>query len=145
MDTNENKANQTQANQSEAEIKAKIDSAAEEAKQKHAADEKKRLADLKSAFPKDLEFAIEQFEAGASLVEAKAAYADVLQKKLTEKENGADPLQSGDSAGEGDGENFVSLGKKMAKEEKIPLGQAYKKLAAEKPEIYQAYKQSLGL
>jgi len=145
MDTNENKANQTQANQSEAEIKAKIDSAAEEAKQKHAADEKKRLADLKSAFPKDLEFAIEQFEAGASLVEAKAAYADVLQNRLSEKENGADPLQSGDSAGEGDGENFVSLGKKMAKEEKIPLGQAYKKLAAEKPELYQAYKQSLGL
>jgi len=146
MDTNENKANQTQANQSEAEIKAKVEAAAEEAKQKHAADEKKRLADLKSAFPDDLEFAIEQFEAGASLVEAKAAYADVLQKKLTEKENsGEDPLQSGDSAGEGDGENFVSLGKKMAKEEKIPLGQAYKKLAAEKPEIYQAYKQSLGL
>jgi len=152
MDTNENKANQTQANQSEAEIKAKIDSAAEEAKQKHAADEKKRLADLKSAFPKDLEFAIEQFEAGASLIEAKAAYVEVLQKKIDEKEkggkkenSGVDPLKSGDSASDGDEENFVALGKKMAKEEKIPLGQAYKKLAAEKPELYQAYKQSLGL
>ena len=86
------------------------------------------------------------------MIEAKAAYADVLQKKLDEKEkereeenSGADPLQSGDSASAGDGENFLALGKKMAKEEKIPLGQAYKKLAKEQPELHKAYKESLGL
>jgi len=148
-------ANEKQTNQSEEEVKAKVEAAAEEAKQKHASDEKKRLAELKGAFPNDLEFAIEQFEAGASLIEAKAAFADVLQKKLDEKEKeeekekgkeaGADPLKSVDSAGEGDGDNFVTLGKKMAKEEKIPLGQAYKKLAREQPELHKAYKESLGL
>mgnify|MGYP005996089675 CR=1 FL=1 len=40
--------------------------------------EMRRLAELKSAFPNDPEFAIEQWEQGASLTEAKAAFADVL-------------------------------------------------------------------
>jgi len=56
---------------------------------------------------------------------------------------GAEPLQSGDSA-QG-GENFVQLGKQIAKEEKIPLGAAYKKLARERPELHRAYKDSLGV
>lgn len=47
------------------------------------------LAELKAAFPKDREFALDQFEAGATLGEAKAAYADVLQKKLDEAEEKA--------------------------------------------------------
>jgi len=115
------------------------------AKKQVSADEKKRLADLKSAFPKDLAFAVEQFEAGASVTEAKAAFADVLQKRLDEKESqGAEPLQSGDSASSG-GANFIALGKQMAKEQKIPLGQAYKILAKEQPDLHAAYKQSLGL
>jgi signal peptide peptidase SppA len=142
-------ANETETKQNEDEIKAKVDAAAEEAKKTTAAEEKKRLADLKAAFPKDLEFAIEQFEAGASLIEAKAAYVEVLQKKIDEKEkeetDGADALATGDSAGDGDGEDFITLGKKKAKEEGIPLGQAYKKLAKERPELHKAYKQSLGL
>jgi hypothetical protein len=115
------------------------------AKKQVSADEKKRLADLKSAFPKDLAFAVEQFEAGASVTEAKAAFADVLQKRLDEKEGqGVEPLQSGDSASSG-GVNFIALGKQMAKEQKIPLGQAYKLLAKEQPDLHAAYKQSLGL
>ncbi len=129
------------------EIQAKVDQAAEAAKTKAASDEKKRLADLKAAFPKDLAFAIEQFEAGATVTEAKAAYVEVLQRKIDEKEKesqGAAPLQSGDSAVAG-GENFVQLGKQMAKEQSIPLGQAYKNLAKERPELYAAYKASLGL
>ena len=134
----------------EQEIQTKIDKAAETARAEATDGEKKRLSELKGAFPKDLEFAIEQFGAGATLTEAKAAYSEVLQKKLDEKEtkkiDGEEPLNSGDSAGgDGPGENFVTLGKKMAKEEKIPLGQAYKKLAADQPGLHKAYKQSLGL
>jgi signal peptide peptidase SppA len=143
MDTNENKAEQEKIEKEKAELAAQKKIAEQE---KIQLEERGRLSELKKAFPDDLEFAIEQFEAGVSLIEAKAAYADVLQKKLTEKENiGADPLKSVDSTAAADGENFVSLGKKMAKEEKIPLGQAYKKLAKERPELHKAYKQSLGL
>jgi hypothetical protein len=40
--------------------------------------EMRRLAELKSAFPNDPDFAIAQWELGASLTEAKAAFADVL-------------------------------------------------------------------
>lgn len=123
----------------------KHDEALAAAKKQVSADEKKRLSDLKSAFPKDLAFAVEQFEAGASVTEAKAAFADVLQKRLDEKEvQGPDPLKSGDSASDG-GANFLSLGRQMAKDEKIPLGAAFKKLAKEQPDLHAAYKQSLGL
>jgi len=148
MDTNENKAEQEQIEKEKSELDAQKKKAEQE---KIQLEERKRLSELKAAFPKDLEFAIEQFEAGASIIEAKAAYVPVLQKKIDEKEkekeesSGTDPLQSGDSANAGGGENFVALGKKMAKEEKIPLGQAYKKLAREKPELHAAYKKSLGL
>jgi len=116
------------------------------AKKQASADEKKRLADLKSAFPKDLAFAVEQFSAGASVTEAKAAFADVLQGRLDEKESqGPEPLRSGDSASAGGGGSFLSMGKQMARDEKIPLGAAYKKLAKEQPDVYVEYKQSLAV
>jgi len=131
---NENQPNEEQLNQ-----------IAKEAAEKAKKENKQRLSELKAAFPDDLEFAIEQFEDGASLVEAKAAYADVLLKKLKEKETeGASAIESGDSS-EGESKNFVEAGKKLAKEEKIPLGQAYKKLAKENPELYKSYKASLSL
>jgi ClpP class serine protease len=123
---------------------SQITAATQTARQQTEADDKKRLKDLKTAFPDDLAFAVEQFEAGASLMEAKAAYADVLQEKLKSRDNkGAAPLASGDSADSG--ENFIAIGKQIARDEKIPLGLAYKKLARERPELHRAYKQSLGL
>lgn len=125
-------------------VQQQIAQASASAKQQAAAESKQRLSDLKAAFPDDLPFAVAQFEAGSSLIEAKAAYSDVLQKKLNAKTNpGVAPLVSGDSAD--GGEDFITLGKQMARDEKIPLGAAYKKLAKERPELHRAYKQSLGL
>jgi len=127
-----------------ADIQQQIADAGAAAKQQAAAESRQRLSDLKAAFPEDLPFAVAQFEAGSSLIEAKAAYADVLQKRLKAKDNqGPDPLASGDS--NDGGENFVQRGKQIAKEEKIPLGSAYSKLARERPELHVAYKASLGL
>lgn len=48
--------------------------------------ERKRAADIKAAFPGDPAFALEQIEKGSTVAEAKAAFADVLQAKLAEKE-----------------------------------------------------------
>jgi signal peptide peptidase SppA len=47
--------------------------------------ERERLGELRAAFPGDLEFAVQQFELGASLLEAKAAYADLLKIRLDER------------------------------------------------------------
>lgn len=125
-------------------VQSQIAAAGATARQQAEADNKKRLKDLKAAFPDDLAFAVEQFEAGVTLIEAKAAYADILTARLKAKAGaGADPIASGDSAASG--ENFLTLGKQMAKEENIPLGLAYKKLARQRPELHKAYKQSLGV
>ena len=42
-------------------------------------EERKRVSDIKAAFPKHLEFAFSQIEKGSSLLEAKVAFNDVLQ------------------------------------------------------------------
>lgn len=110
-------------------------------------EEKTRLAELKAAFPDDLAFAVEQHEKGASLTEAKAAYAEVLKVKLaTEKKanaefaekakagQGAQPVEFNESA-EG-GEDFMAVAKTRAKEEKIPIREALRKVAQERPDLY---------
>lgn len=48
------------------------------------AEEKKRVTDIKAAFPDDAAFALDVIESGKSLLEAKADYADVLKKRLTD-------------------------------------------------------------
>ena len=132
MDNTENKL-------SNEEIQKQIKAESE----KTSAAEKKRLADLKAAFPKDLEFAVAQFEAGSDVTQAKANYVPILQARIDAKEQGEEPLKSGNSADVG--LDFIAQGKQIAKDEKIPLGMAYKKLAKQNPELHAAYKQSLGL
>jgi signal peptide peptidase SppA len=52
------------------------------------------IAELKAAFPKDPAFALEAAEKALTLTEAKAAYADVLQSKLAEKDQTIQQLQT---------------------------------------------------
>lgn len=47
--------------------------------------ERKRAQELKAAFPKDPSFALKHIEAGSSVLEARAAYADELQKRLDDQ------------------------------------------------------------
>lgn len=47
--------------------------------------ERKRVADLQAAFPKEPEFAMKHVLAGSSVLEAKAAFADVLQERLSKR------------------------------------------------------------
>lgn len=123
-----------------------VKAAEDTAKKQSAADEKKRFADLKAAFPKDLDFAVAQFEAGSTVTEAKANYVPVLQARIDAKEAaGEEPIKSGDSKSQGEGSSFIAEGKKMAKDLNIPLGQAYKKLAKEQPELHAEYRRSIGV
>lgn len=48
--------------------------------------ERARAAEIRKAFPNHLAFALEQIELGASLPEARAAFATVLEKELAEKD-----------------------------------------------------------
>jgi len=117
--------------------------------------ERKRLSDLRAAFPEDPEFAVKQFEAGASLDEAKVAYCDVLQKKNAELADklqkaeaalpdGAVPVEHGE-APEGSAEqDFMSVSRALAEEKKISLTDAMRRTARDNPELFQAFKQKAG-
>jgi signal peptide peptidase SppA len=61
--------------------KEELAAAETKAKSEQQSADRQRLTDLKAAFPKDLVFAFEQYEKGASVEQAKASYADVLQAR----------------------------------------------------------------
>jgi hypothetical protein len=126
--------------------------AAEEAKR----NERQRMGDLKAAFPEDESFALEQFMAGASVAEAKAAYCSVLQGKLTaaagkitelEKKavtpapapaaTGAAPVASeAPGAATAESGDFLAQAKQKARDEKITMTAAMQQLARENPDLH---------
>ena len=117
----------------EQETEKKAETPTVDAEQVKAA-ERDRLEELRAAFPKDPDFAMEQFAAGASLTEAKAAYSDVLQGRLdaAEKEkaeaatktvDGADATIGATAAegnqgadGDDDGRDFLAVARAYAVE-----------------------------
>lgn len=103
--------------------------------------ERQRMTSLRDAFPKDAQFAMEQFAAGATLIEAKAAYADVLGERLDQAEQAAEQKQTdaaapagtdatiGASEGEGNAAaaakpDFIAVSKAYAAEHKCSMTQA---------------------
>ena len=139
-----------------ARAKVEVEKAAEEARTSERDNQNKRLMEFKEAFPDDLEFAMDACGRGLSVTEAKAERYDVVNKQLAEttkksskaevekKPGGAKAISTGDTDNEGQN-NFVSAAKELAKAEKIKLGEAYKRVAREQPELYQAHITSLGL
>jgi len=134
-----------------------IEAANKKAAAQARAEERQRMADLKAAFPDDPEFAMKAFEAGQDVGLAKADYCDVLSARLKEKTDaaataanaaavtaGAKAVETEDTDSEGR-VNFVTAAKELAKAEKIKLGEAYKRVAREQPELYQAHIAGLGL
>lgn len=142
--------------QQQADDQAAIESAKAEG-QKLAAE---RLSALTQAFPDDLAFANEQFIAGSSVTEAKAAYSDRLAEKVRalEGENqqlkqAADAEKKKAAAGTADGVpgvasasdgqassgGFIAAAKEMASEKKIPIAEAMRKVAADNPALYADY------
>ena len=146
---------------SEAEIKA--------TQQQAAADEQKRFAALKVAFPDDLAFAAEQYEVGASVLEAQAKYAGVLQARLAESQtentqlkadaekaaakpqkpagpDGAPPLKGeGGEGGEGAAEtpDLMDLAKERAGKKGISVGAAIEEIYKVDPDLCEAYRDKI--
>lgn len=120
--------------------------------------ERKRFVDLKAAFPQDLDYATNAYEAGQSLLEAKAAYADVLQARLAEQGKaaaaaleaakavrpaGTAPISRGNAEPASTptgGQDFVTASRALATERKIPLARAMSEIARTSPDLYKAYK-----
>ncbi len=126
--------------------------------------ERQRLADLKAAFPKDHAFAFEQYEAGATVDQAKVAYCSVLeareakaQQELAElkkaapvktdvKPVGARPLPAGEEAAEpkSTGPDFLARAREVAKEKGISVTAAMSFLARTEPALYERHMESCG-
>lgn len=120
-------------------ISAEVKKAAEEL----LAADRKRLSALRAEFPDDPGFALAQYEKGSDVTQAKAEYCDVLKEKLadagkTETAAGAAPL-SGSEEGNEKTIDFNAAAKALAKEEGIKLGDAYKRIARERPDVYYNY------
>jgi signal peptide peptidase SppA len=116
--------------------------------------ERTRMGQMQAEFADDPEFAMKAFAEGKSLAEAKAEYCDVLREKVkateekaeqankANKTKGASPLENSGS-GDGQGGGFIAAAKELAEAKGIKLGDAFKKVAREQPELYAAHKNSL--
>ena len=121
------------------------------------------LADLVTAFPDDLAFAVEQFYTGATLDQAKAAYADILAGKLeasqaeneklkaesevteslhwpkthaAEAEGAETPVKSAAAGAAADGADFMVQAKQIAADKNISTTEAMKQLSETDPDLY---------
>ncbi len=119
------------------------------------------FADLKAEFPDDLAYAAQQFEAGVSVIEAKAEYCDVLRGRLAESsqkvdeaeakaekaeskneessdDSGTDAVEATESAAV-ESMGFRETAKQLAKEDNISITVAMSQVAKDQPELYKAY------
>jgi signal peptide peptidase SppA len=115
--------------------------------------ERNRMAELAEAFADDPQFAIEAFNRGLSVTEARSEYCDVLRDKLKDKAkdkaqetpatseaqvSGAEAIATGDTD-EASGGDFMAEAKEVAAEKKITLTAAMQQLARSKPELRKAF------
>ena len=131
-------------------------------KEKGVAAERQRLTDLLLAFEEDRDFAVEQFQSGASIDEAKIAYNEVLKTRLAdvEAENkalaskvvettetsqpaGAAPVPAGGDPAAG--QDFMELVRARAEEKGIKKAEAMSEIAREQPGLAAAHRASLGV
>jgi signal peptide peptidase SppA len=122
--------------------------------------ERDRIAAIRAAFPKHPQFALEQCEKGATLAEAKAAYADLViadnERLLAENASlkqgraeiapagGVAPLTSDGEPCTGGSEppGFLARAEALAAERKWSLTQAMSHLARTEPELFERHCQA---
>lgn len=158
------KAEQTKENETMSE-ETDIKKVQEDAGKAALAADQTRREEITTAFPDDPAFALTQCNAGASVIEAKAAYSDVLKSRLDEsKKNEADALakaeakakaEAAQNSGEAEGGEFVpqnagansdgkGTGAFMALvNEQVASGKsrnkAFKDVASKNPELREAF------
>lgn len=119
------------------------------------ATERQRVKDIRAAFPKHPGFAAEQIEKGATLQEARAAFADVVlaeNEALTAKLKvgatqpaGEDPLRDNGNPGDaavGQKTDFMSRAKAYAAENGCTMRKAMSEVAKEDPACFDKFAQA---
>ena len=127
------------------EPKVDIEKIQAEAGKEAVTKDRERLVAMQKEFDDDLEFAVEQFTKGASLIEAKAAYSDVLKGRLAEskknqvkpeqKKVGAKAIEHSEGGDEG-ADDFLTQALAMAKELGIKKSEAIRRLKKEDPDLF---------
>jgi protease-4 len=121
----------------------------EKMKTEAAARERTRLTEMVAAFPKDPKFAMEQFSAGVTVQEAKAAYCDTLmnaQKPEPDEEGvaGTPGYQhggyQGGSPGPGSAGGFLPAVRSYARERKCSRIAAIQAVRTESPDLYEKFR-----
>jgi len=119
--------------------------------EKAKADERERMNTLKAAFPNDAEYAAKCFDNGLTVEAAKAAYCDILAGKLEALQKETDELKAklakadelpapvASSADDKTGDDFMTVARALAKEKKITLTDAMKRVAKAEPELHAAF------
>jgi hypothetical protein len=104
--------------------------------------ERQRMTALQTEFPDDPAFAMEQFTAGATVTEAKAAYCDKLraekQARDDQTSDGAEPIPFSASGDEATGD-FMAEARQRSCSMKISMTEAMRQVSGEKPDLYQSF------
>ena len=116
------------------------------------AKERQRMTDLMAAFPGEEAFVIAQFNAGHTVIEAKAEFCAVLQTRLAEAKaqtpppakapvvsGGAAPVANSGTAAPAAPGNFLAEAKAYAKEHRVSMTEAMKAVYRENPDNHAAF------
>lgn len=124
--------------------------------------ERERISAIKSAFPNDQKFALEQIEAGSDLLTAKAACADKLsldlenqkaatraaeeklqkaaQKTTPKPDSGPAPVGfAGSASGSAEGKDFMALADEYRQNNKCSHAAAMSAVARKHPDVHAAF------
>ncbi|MGA1979470.1 MAG: S49 family peptidase [Sedimentisphaerales bacterium] len=119
-------------------------------------EDKVRLSALRAAFPDEPAFVLEQFEKGATVEQAKAAYADILKtrnaelkeqnaelaKKTKKATGGAPPVPPGGEGGSQTADAFIDMAKQYAEDHKCSMAIALKAVRKKNPQAFNDYMNS---
>jgi len=116
-----------------------------EAEADGATAERAKLAEFKAAFPDDLPYAVNAYESGATVEQAKALYTPPAKTApKAETATGADATigasdAEGNAAAEA-GEDFMTVARQRAKERNIGITAAMQQISNEQPDLHRRFK-----
>ncbi len=118
-------------------------------------EERKRMTELRSAFPGDLDFALQAYEKGLTVDQAKAEHYDILQEQIKEaieaekkaaeekkgqQNAGAKAIATEGSDGEAQGDFMLEVRKLVSEDKAKTLTEAMRKVQRQNPELHEAFK-----
>jgi len=114
--------------------------------------ERQRLSAFRTAFPKDPEFAMAQFEAGATVTEAKAAYSDILSARLEARATqdvavvpgasatiGTAAAEGNESPDADDGREFLNVARQYAAAHRCTMAMAMQAVRVSDKALHERY------